>query len=213
MESVRWAQGRMRVTQWTRWPLMGAALLGMSLLLAACGAAGATGTTGATGASADTSGGASSGSTPSVFLTPIAGASSVRPNGTVIVSELPTSPPAAAPGGSNGEPPAPTTTTDGALVVLTPASGDVTTSVKLGQLVQAQLPNDRNWAYVGQSGVSLTPTSPSGTRTANGVYLWTFRAEATGDATLHFTGQLVCQPNVACTPLAFTLNFALRVTE
>jgi hypothetical protein len=98
------------------------------------------------------------------------------------------------------------------MVILTPKSGSVTTSVKLGQIVQAQLPNNRNWAYVGQMGALLTPMAPSGDHTANGVYLWTFRAQASGTTTLHFTGKTVCQANVPCTPLAFTLNFALRVT-
>lgn len=97
------------------------------------------------------------------------------------------------------------------MVIVTPSNAGATTAVKVGQLVQAQLPYDRNWVYIGQSGVTLAPTAPSGSHTSDGLYLWTFRAEMAGDATLHFTGKTVCQANVPCTPLAFTLNFALRV--
>jgi predicted secreted protein len=98
------------------------------------------------------------------------------------------------------------------MVILTPKSTGVTTAVTLGQVVQAQLPNNRNWVYMGQTNPLLTPMAPSGERTSGGVYLWTFRAQASGSTTLHFTGKVVCQANVPCTPLAFALSFALHVT-
>lgn len=98
------------------------------------------------------------------------------------------------------------------MVILTPSSGRVTTSVTVGQVVQAQLPNDRNWTYVGQSGALLTPIAPTGALASNGLYLWTFRAQASGSGSLHFSGKVVCPANVTCTPLTFLLNFSLRVS-
>ncbi|MGH2502967.1 MAG: hypothetical protein ACRDID_10665 [Ktedonobacterales bacterium] len=101
--------------------------------------------------------------------------------------------------------------TSGPMVILTPSSASGATTVTVGQVVQAQLPNNRNWAYVGQTGALLTPIAPTGERASNGLYLWTFRAQASGTGSLHFSGKVVCPANVACTPLVFVLNFSLRV--
>ncbi|HEY8325472.1 MAG TPA: hypothetical protein VIG77_13330 [Ktedonobacterales bacterium] len=100
----------------------------------------------------------------------------------------------------------------GPMVILTPSSAGGATAVTVGQVVQAQLPNNRNWTYVGQTGALLTPIAPTGERASNGLYLWTFRAQASGTGSLHFSGKVVCPANVACTPLVFVLNFSLRVS-
>ncbi len=171
-------------------PLLGLTLLGACLMFAACGV---------TVRNAALS-------QPSISATP--GEPPTRsPIPPVIV---PTITPAPSAPTATTVPSAPT---NGSMVILTPKSGDVTTVVKVGQIVQAQLPNNRNWVFFNQTVALLAPITPSGVHTSAGVYLWTFRAQASGTTTLHFTGTTPCQAHLACTPLAFTMNFALNVTD
>ncbi len=194
MWTIRHARGPQRLPTL---PLLGMTMLGMSLLLVGCGGAGA----------ANEAPGAGGAGTPTV------GASSARLVGTVTISAQPTRSPippvtlptaTATPGPAGGAP------AGGAMVVLTPASAHTTVTVKVGQLIQAQLPVARTWAYVGQTGATLPAIAPSGDRSAS-VYLWTFRAQMTGATTLHFTGKTVCSAGVPCLPADITLNFGLRI--
>ncbi len=96
-------------------------------------------------------------------------------------------------------------------VVLNDAANNTTVTVHPGDLVQVQLPISWRWSFDGNAG-ALTLVQPAAAQDAQAdVCFWNFRAGATGTTTLHFSGNMVCEPNRACPALARIDTFTVVV--
>ena len=111
--------------------------------------------------------------------------------------------------GPVGSPPSTTST----VVVLTPNTPNRSVAASMHDVVRIQLPASMRWSYDSTASTAsiLSQAAPGGIEdTQLNACVWDFNAVSKGTATLHFTGQALCDPNMPCA--MFMLNLTLTVT-
>lgn len=97
-------------------------------------------------------------------------------------------------------------------VVLKPSNNNSTTSAKVGDVIEIDLPFGQAWSGPLASQGELTLQQPAGfALTPSKVCVWRFTAQSAGTTQLEFYGKAICQKGQACPQYIMRLPYTIVI--